>query len=249
MESRLAREIKLRFQPVAVVFTDRKPEGALQFKEGGRGCVVSMLTAAARGETAVFDRGTVGCLGGGVGLCFGNTYASFPGGIEFFLSTGRPGYREGEGYKKSPELAAATIEALPKVDIPYTYVVFKPLSAVDPGRETPQLICFYCTPDQLSALVVMANYGRVGGDHVIIPFAAGCQTVVLLPYLESQKELPRAVVGVTDISARPQVDPDILTFTVPFRMFQELEANVPGSFLERKDWQKVRARIPEPPAG
>ena len=71
MESRIAREIKLRFHPVAVLFANEKPEGALQLKEGSRGCVVNMLTAAARGRTAAFDRQTAGCLGGGVGLCFG----------------------------------------------------------------------------------------------------------------------------------------------------------------------------------
>ncbi|MCL5026726.1 MAG: glycosyltransferase family 4 protein [Chloroflexi bacterium] len=31
MESRIARELKLRYAPVAVIFTDHKPEGALQF--------------------------------------------------------------------------------------------------------------------------------------------------------------------------------------------------------------------------
>ncbi len=243
MDSRIAREIKLRYQPVAILFGDEKPEGALQFEQGGRGCVVSMLTAAAKGQVAAFDRGTTGCTGGGVGLCFGNTYATFPGGIEYFLSTGREGYREGEAYKKSVEVARATVAALPKEDVPYTFVIFKPLAQVDPARETPQLVCFYCNPDQLSALVVLASYDRPSNDNVIIPTAAGCQTVVLIPYLEAQREVPRAVVGMTDISARPQVDPDILTFTVAYRRFQEMEANVPGSFIEKRAWQRVRPRL------
>ncbi len=247
MESRIARKIHLQFYPVAVLFSDEKPVGALQFKEGSHGCVVAMLTQAAQGKVAVFDRHTAGCLGGGVGLCFGDTYGDFPGGIEYFLSVGRPGYRAGEGYRKTVELAAASVASLPKVDIPYAYVVFKPLQQVDPAEETPQLVCFYCNSDQLSALVTLANYDRPGRENVVLPAVSGCQSVVLVPYLESQKEQPRAVVGMTDISARPHVDPGILTFTVPFRRFLELEANLTGSFFDRAAWNKLQLRIPEVP--
>jgi uncharacterized protein (DUF169 family) len=246
MESDLYRELQLRYQPVAVLFADDKPAGARQFKEGARGCVIGMLVAAAKGQSAAFDRKTFGCMGGGVGLCFGDTYASAGGGIEYFLSTGRgEGYPEGEGYKKTVDLAREMVGQLPKVDIPYAYVVFKPLSAVDPAHETPQLVCFLANPDQLSALVVLANYGRPGNENVIIPFASGCQTTILIPYLESQRETPRAVVGNVDISARPYLDPDILTFTAPYALFLQMEADAPASFLSRKAWQKVKARLPK----
>lgn len=246
MESRIARELKLRFSPVAIIFTNDKPEGALQFGEGAWGCTVAMLTACANGKTAVFDRKTSGCRGGNVGLGFGNTYADFPGGIEYFLSTGRgEGYREGEGYKKTPELADNFIKQLPVADIPYSYVVFKPLEETDMLKDSPQMVCFYVNPDQLSALVVLANYGRPGNDNVIIPGGAGCHTVCLIPYYETKQERPRAVVGMTDVTARPMVDPDVLSFSVPFKMFLEMEENVPGSFLEKTSWHKVRTRIPE----
>lgn len=245
--SLIAKELKLRYAPVAIIFTDEKPEGALQFKEERWGCVMALFTAAAKGQTAVFDRQTFGCRGGGVGLGFGNQYEVFPGGIEYFLSTGRgEGYREGEAYKKTPELARSFVEQLPITDIPYTYVVFTPLEKVDLQKGTPQLVCFYANPDQLSALVVLANYDRPGNDSVIIPFGAGCHTVCLIPYQEARRERPRAVVGITDISARPMVDPDILSFTVPYKMFLEMEANVPGSFLEKHAWERVKKRIPDP---
>ncbi len=201
-----------------------------------------MLTAAAKGKTAVFDRQTAGCMGGKVGLCFGNTYGSVPGGIENFLSTGTPG-REGEAYKKTPQLAASFVDQLPFTDIPQTFVIFKPLAEVYPARETPQVVCFYANPDQLSALVVLANYGRPGADNVVIPFSAGCHTVCLLPYFQGTQERPRAVVGITDITARPYVDADILSFSVPWGMFLEMEENVAGSFLEKHQWHKVRERI------
>ena len=83
---------------------------------------------AAKGKTVVFDRKTYGCIGGGAGLGFGNTYVQFPGGIEYFLSTGNkefcqtelgnvmvknmPAISHGEGYKKTPEFAKSFADAL-----------------------------------------------------------------------------------------------------------------------------------------
>lgn len=244
MESRIASELKMRYQPVAVIFANEKPEGALEFKEGVWGCVVAMFSAAARGKTAVFSRETVGCRGGISGLCFGEAYSQTPGGFEYFLSVGRgEGYPEGEAYKKTPELVEDVVKHWPMTTIDYDYVVFKPLSDVDPKKETPVLVSFYVMPDQLSALVVLANYGRSGNQNVILPFGAGCASICMLPYHESKQENPRAVIGMIDVSARPYIDPDLLSFTVPFSMFQEMEADVPGSFLEKESWKKVRERI------
>ena len=245
LPSRIAEELKLAFAPVAVIFTEEKPDGALQFAEGRWGCVIAMLTAAAKGRTAAIDRKTCGCPGGRVGLGFGGFDPER--GIEYFLSTGRgEGFPEGEGYRKTPELAKTFVEDLPVADIPFTYIVFKPLSEVDPAKDTVREVVFYVNPDQLTALIVLVNYGQAAGrEHVIIPASAGCQSIGVIPYREALSEHPRAVVGMTDVSARPFVPPDILTFTVPFALYQEMENNVPGSFLEKPAWAKVKARIGE----
>ena len=36
---------------------------------------------------------------------------------------------------------------------------------------------FLAKPDQLSALVTLANYGRAGGENVIMPAPAVCQAI------------------------------------------------------------------------
>ena len=166
----------------------------------------------------------------------------FPGGIEEFLSTGK-GEFEGEGYIKDPELAADFVECLPITDIPYQYVIFKPMSQVDTAQEKPEVIIFYVNNDQLSALTVLANYYRPGNENVMIPQSAGCQSVFLIPYAEAQKENPRAVVGLTDITVRPMVEPDMLSFSVPYAMFLDMEKNVAGSFMEKHLWHKIVARM------
>ncbi len=244
MQSLIAEKLKLKNSPVAIVFTDTKPENALQFRGDAWGCVVAMFSAASRGKTAVFDRASTGCPGGVTGLCFGSAFEKIPGGAEYFLSTGRgEGFPEGEAYIKTPELARDFIEHCPVIDIEYEFVVFKPLSAVNPETEKPALVSFLVNPDQLTGLFVLANYGRRGNENVAVPFGAGCHTIVLLPYRESLKEHPRAIIGLMDVSARPFVDPELLSFTVPWSMFLEMEENVPGSFFEKDPWKKVANRI------
>ncbi|MDR3591252.1 MAG: DUF169 domain-containing protein [Negativicutes bacterium] len=244
MNSEIAARLKLRYSPVAILFGGEKPAGAMEFVAGRRGCVAAMLSAAAKGRQAVFSRGNCGCAGGMVGLGFGDSHGKFPGGFDYFLSTGRgEGYPEGEGYKKTPELVKTFTDVLPYTDIPFEYVIFKPLTELDQAEE-PKLIVFYANPDQLSALVVLANYGREGNDNVIIPFGAGCHSFCLIPWHEAGQQRPRAVVGMTDITARPFIDADLLAFSVPYAMFREMEDNVSGSFLDKPDWQKVAGRIP-----
>lgn len=62
-------------------------------------------------------------------------------------------------------------------------------------------------------------------------------------YAESGSENPRAVIGLTDIMAREavrkQLGKDKLTFSVPFSLYREMEANVPGSFLEKDEWKEL----------
>ena len=248
MQSEIAQRLKLRYSPVAILFANKKPQGALEFKEGSWGCVAAMLTAAAKGRRAVFSRTTFGCEGGGIGLGLVHEYSE---GMEYFLSTGKEGLppaegmREPEGFKKTPELAKAWMGTVPSIVVSEPYIVFKPLAEVDIAQEEPKVVVFYVNPDQLSALIVLANYGRSGHDSVIAPFAAGCQTTCLFPWSEASKQHPRAVIGMTDISVRPRIDADLLSFSVPYVMFNEMEANVPGSFLDKHEWKQIAERIPD----
>jgi uncharacterized protein (DUF169 family) len=269
MESAIAKAIQLKYQPVALIWSNEKPQEAMQFQEGKWGCVMWLAAHAAKGKTAVADAKTFGCFGGGVGLGFGNQYKNFPGGEEgfcHFLSSGnakREGGKElaekikpfmraeaydnflhGERYVKSPALVKKFVENLPLTEIPEQYVVFQPSDTVDTKKEKPQTIIFFVNPDQLSALVVLANYGRGDNENVIIPYAAGCQTIGIYPYREAKSKRPRAVVGLTDLSARVYIrkqlgDANLMTFSAPFALFEEMEQNVPGSFLERHIWQSL----------
>ena len=69
MKSMIAEPIGLEIQPVALIWTEKAPEGVVRFRPGHWGCVVSLFAAAAtQGRAGAFDRQTYGCWGGGVGL-------------------------------------------------------------------------------------------------------------------------------------------------------------------------------------
>ncbi len=268
MESKIAEAMRMTHLPVALLWSDEKPAGAMQFQEGRWGCVMWLAASAARGRAAVCDVKTFGCVGGGVGLGFGNQYRNFPGGEDCFcrfLSSGNAGWEKGreaaehakpflraeaydnflhgERYFKGPEKVRRFISRLPMTEISNRYVVFKPLRDVDPAVDDPKVIVFFVDPDRLSALVVLANYGRGDNENVIIPYAAGCQTMGIYPYREGRSDRPRAVVGLTDLSARlyirKQLGDHLLSFAVPPALFTEMEANVDGSFLERHTWKAL----------
>jgi hypothetical protein len=267
VDSAVAKAIKAPLEPVALLFSDDLPDGAVQFGDGKWGCVMWLLVAAAKGHAAAAGWQSFGCLGGGTGLGFGNQYDNWPGGIECFyrfLSTGNNPQQEGtafeattgvrrdassdwvhgERYLKTPEAVRKFVDALPIIEVPTRYVVLKPISRVR-SDERPEVIIFLVDPDRLSALVVLANYGRTSSDNVVIPWGAGCQTIGIFAYRETRAAHPRAVVGLTDLSARKYVAKrlghDIMTFTVPLALFDEMEANVHGSFLERETWQALLA--------
>ena len=269
MESKIREALKLKHEPVALLWSDEKPPDAMQFKEGKWGCVMFLYANALRGRVSVADKQTYGCWGGGVGLGFGNCYPDFPGGMEgfcYFLSVGNKqakttqhlvksfanshssfsdDFIDGERYLQNPDLVEEFVRHLPIVQIPKKYVVLKPLKRVEEG-EVPVTVSFLADADQLSALVILANYDRSDFDGAVIPYAAGCQTLGIFTYKESNNPKPRCVVGFTDISARKYIGKAVgknyLMFNMPFERFVQMEKLVDGSFLEGSLWKSLAER-------
>ncbi len=153
-------------------------------------------------------------------------------------------FLHGERYVKDPECAKKFVQASPICDIPAKYVVAKPLEQIDLQHDNVKSVTFFVEPDGLSALVVLANYSHPERENVAIPWAAGCQLLGILAYRELNREYPRALVGLTDISARKNVrgplGKNVLSFTAPWPMFLEMEKNAEGSFLERETWRALQ---------
>ncbi|MDR1660323.1 MAG: DUF169 domain-containing protein [Desulfovibrio sp.] len=268
MNMHLDRTLGLRFPPLAIFYAKELPA---EVRLSRPLCSMLLVARAARGETMALGRDSCLCHGAASGFGLEPMLSeNFPGGPECFLrflSVGNQGWEhgesvirrlreanapkvlieeftEGEGFLKTPELVDEWLSTLPECRPEGPFVLIKPLRDIKPG-EKPKVVAFLADPDQLSALVVLANYARPGIDNVRIPFGPGCGCFGLLPFAESEKENPRAVVGLTDISARlylrKPLGRDILSFTVPFKLYEEMEANAPESFLTRFAWKTIHS--------
>ena len=113
--------------------------------------------------------------------------------------------------------------------------------------DKPLVIIFFAAPDVLSGLFTLANYDEKEPNGVIAPFGAGCGTIVYYPYYELQSKRPCAVLGMFDVSARPCVSPEVLTFAIPWPKFVRMADNMEESFLTTNSWKAVQKRIHEVP--
>jgi hypothetical protein len=270
--SETARATGITAEPVAIVWTDKKPEGALELKKDTWGCVMWLFAKVARdGRTAVFSRDTIGCAGGAMGLGFGRPFAQHAARTEegfcSFLSNGIEGagnrevyeaivdramdaphrkmLLEGERFMKNPSVVKKFLANLPVYDVNEKYIVMKPVSSVEEG-ENIRSVTFLANADQIAALSLLVNYETAGirGGIIVAAGAAGCQAMGVCTYAEGETDIPRAVVGLTDLSARKNVrnllGKDKLTFSVPYDLYLQMERNVPGSFLELDLWKEIR---------
>ncbi len=227
-------------QPLGVYYTDAVDGAAVVPPSADHRCLICQLAPARQGRPLLFDAASVGCGGGRHYLGFA------PGlrpGFEYFLSCGIPGEMEGERYKKSPELVRQMLENRAPFEAPGRAIAFTPWERLGEADD-PAVVVFFATPDVLSGLFTLANYDEADLQAVIAPMGAGCASIVYHPYQELRSPRPRAVLGLFDVSARPCVRSDELTFAVPWPTFTRMLDNMDESFLITGSWDKVRARLP-----
>jgi uncharacterized protein (DUF169 family) len=209
----------------------------------GHKCIMGELAKVRQGASLYFEAETIGCFGGKRYLGFGGELMP---DFEYFLSCGIEGKLEGERYKKTPEIVREMMKKAPSMKAPTKYIVFKRWDMLEEYDE-PEVVIFFGHADVLSGLFTLANFDEVEANAVFAPFSAGCGSIVQYPYLEKHSDRPRAVLGMFDVSARPFVRPDHLTFAVPMCRFVRMIENMDESFLITRSWSKVQSRIaPDP---
>ena len=224
---------------MGIYYTNDEPEGITP-NTGIHLCMIGLLKKARKnGNTVYFDKNHFGCPGGAYYMGF--LESPMPN-IEHFLSCGIPGQMEGERYIKTPELAKKYIEKVKPRPAPAAFCAFKPVEKFQ-GDEKPEIVVFFASPDTLSGLFTLTNYALERTDGVYTPFGSGCSTILTHPLKEAGEEEPRAVLGMFDVSARPMVEKDVLTLSMPYAVFLKLVENVSGSFLQTESWKKVPQRI------
>lgn len=225
--------------PIAFYYTDDASQAQLVAPPEGRGCLMAQLNDVRRGESLSFNVNSIACSGG-------KRYTGFSQQLmpnfEYFLSCGIPGQMEGERYKKSPDIVREMMRKAPSFVAPAPFIVFKRWDKLE-ATDDPAAVIFYATPDVLAGLFTLANFDRVEPDGVFSPMGAGCATIIQYPYFEREKDEPRAVIGLFDLSARPWVKRDIITFAVPINKFTCMVADMDQSFLTTPTWDRIKARM------
>ncbi|MDH4223046.1 MAG: DUF169 domain-containing protein [candidate division Zixibacteria bacterium] len=225
--------------PVSFYYKEEK--GTVEEVEpaSGHRCMICDLARVRKGGSLCFSADSIGCGGG-------KRYSGFVRELmpdfEYFLSCGIPGKLEGERYKKSPELVRKAMKKLPRFTAPARYIVFKRWDKLE-EKDNPEVVVFFSSPDVLSGLFTLTNFDQIDPNGVFTPFAAGCGSIVQFPYLEKDSTRPRGVLGMFDVSARPCVPQNILTFSVPITKFMRMIENMEESFLVTTSWEKVSKRI------
>ncbi len=226
--------------PITFYYTDQEGPGeVVKAPSAGHRCLIGDLNRVRKGQALYFGENSFGCGGGKRYLGYAQELRP---NFEYFLSCGIEGEMEGERYKKSPEIVKKLIEDSPWCEAPGKYILFKRWDKLDQNDE-PEVVIFFARPDVLSGLFTLTGFEVADGESVIAPFAAGCGAIVLYPYLEKDKDQPRGVIGMFDVSARPYVPEDTLSFSVPMTKFRRMVNDMEESFLITQSWAKVHKRI------
>lgn len=227
------------FLPITFYYTNVEMRSAMPKPTKGHRCVFIDIARVLQGGILCLNADVIGCTGGRRYLGFGGELMPY---FEYFLSCGLPGKVEGERYKKSPEIVKEAMRYWPRFEAPAKYIIFKRWDMLEEPDE-PDVVIFFARPDVLSGLFTLANYDQVEPNGVFAPFSAGCASIVQYPYLEKDSIRPRGVIGLFDVSARPFIPGDTITFSVPMNKFKQMVENMEESFLITKSWRRIRRRI------
>ena len=224
--------------PIAIFFSDEEPAEGLTSTKGGQ-CIVELLPLAMKGKTLCFSSESRIC--GGARRYLGFTEEIIMPDFEYFLSYGVPGRLKGERYKKSPELVRDSMKFCPSFKAPNEFMIMRRWDKLAPGEE-PEVVVFLADIDTISGLFTLANFDEADPSAVICPFGSGCSSIVYHPYRELQSLRPRCILGMFDISARPYVGKNSLSFAVPYPKFKRMVENMPESFLTTGSWKALGSR-------
>jgi len=225
--------------PIMFYYTNEEGRARLVKPDSMSRCVIGALSYVRRGRSLCFNIDSVGCFGGKKYLGFSDEVMP---NFEYFLSCGIPDGLEGERYKKSPAIVKEMVKNTPVFKAPSNLIVFKRWDMLEESDD-PEVVIFFARPDLLSGLFTLAGFDTADQNGVFTPFGAGCATIISYPYFEIDSESPRGIIGMFDISARPFVRKEELTFAVPMKKFVTMIENMDESFLITESWNKIKKRI------
>ena len=197
-------------------------------KAGRRHCIFMFYNQWTKGETLHLTRENYGCGGAGRWL-YGEETRTREEFVKFLVDE--------EGLKATSSLMEQWLEHCHIYQQKHPNILLGPLRESE--YEYLKTITFYVNPDQLSVLLLGAQYYSAPDDPILVsaPFGSGCMQ---LTPLFDDLNVPQAVIGATDIAMRQFLPPDVLAFTVTKPLFEQLVALDERSFLYKPFWQRLR---------
>ena len=268
MESTIVKNLRPEFEPIAVIWSDVIPVDTFQFKKGKFGCTLYLFAEACkRGKIAGGSRESITCTGGRAALGFGIDFDTSDEMLDrcaALFSKGLSSAKNKTAYKKRMETAPKSwhvmyeygerrhctselakdwiLHGLPRYNIPYKYVLFKPLSRTD-SDENIRAVIFPVSPVELSGLVTLAGSVMPGTDPVQVPQGADCNSITAFAYAQADSADPRAVLGMLGIDGRKlmrkRFRDDILTLTLPIPLFQRMEEEANDCVFQIPSWKRL----------
>jgi hypothetical protein len=225
--------------PITFEYTNNESNAELVKSTRGAYCFLYSLKNVLDGASLRYSADSIRCEGG-------QHYSGFSEhlreDIAHFLSCGEPG-TNGERYKKTPEIAAKALAQVPWHPAPTQFIVFKRWDNLNES-DNPEIVIFFATPDVLSGLFTLAGFDEsdvMGATSA--PFGSGCSQLIQYPYEEKLSGRHRAILGMFDVSARPYLPNDTLSFAISIEKFARMVENMDESFLITSSWKAIKRRI------
>ena len=193
-------------------------------------CLFSCYGNWLKGESICISTNDSGCRGSGYWI----------GGVEFANRDNFAKFlTEREGFKSSLELMKQWIDNQKPYRIENGYVVIGPLK--EKFYDYLKTITFFVNPDQLSLLLLGTEYfnASVNVNPTFTAFGSGCGQLAAL-FGNFDPDIPKAIIGATDIAMRQHLPPDILALTVNKPMYKQLCELDKNSFLYKSFWKTLR---------
>lgn len=189
--------------------------------EGRHACFFSFYKKWLKGITLKLSSHHYGCGGCGTWM-FGKTTRSRQEYIEFLA--------DDEGLKANHELMNDWLEHTKPNKTKYGFLFIGPLNSEH--FQHLKTVTFFVNPDQLSVLMIAAQYFHKAGDPdpVSAPFGSGCQQI-LTHFRDS--DAPKAIIGATDMAMRKYLPKEIIAFSVNVPMYEQLARIDENSFLNK----------------
>ena len=196
------------------------------------------------------DEKSCNCAGGATGCCFGDGFARWNPSINKLLSQGygedapeqMPAFmKEGERFFCTEAVAEQFKNMLPYSEKAYPRIVFAPMSRWGEIGD-PDLVFLFVNPDQLGAVAGMLGFHNGRIDNMIAPYCSACQSI-MFGAEQLERENPKAVIGLFDISQRYPLLANMMSLTMPYSIWADLTVDLDKKCITTHSWRAIEKRL------